>query len=83
MGSPLFIEDDTFCNFSGYGISAQALTAIIRAHDGRGPQTKLTNSILETLGLSSPDELIGYVHLSTGISGHNLHYLSFNINWTQ
>lgn len=47
---------------SGYGISAQALTAIIRAHDGRGPQTKLTNSILETLGLSSPDELIGWTY---------------------
>ncbi|XP_022981657.1 N-acetyl-D-glucosamine kinase-like isoform X2 [Cucurbita maxima] len=47
---------------SGYGISAQALTAIIRAHDGRGPQTKLTNSILHTLGLSSADELIGWTY---------------------
>lgn len=47
--------------FSGYGIAAQALTAIIRAHDGRGPHTKLTYSILKTLDLSSPDELIGYV----------------------
>ncbi|KAG6577082.1 N-acetyl-D-glucosamine kinase, partial [Cucurbita argyrosperma subsp. sororia] len=47
---------------SGYGISAQALTAIIRAHDGRGPQTKLTNSILQTLGLSSADELIGWTY---------------------
>ncbi|KAG7015091.1 N-acetyl-D-glucosamine kinase, partial [Cucurbita argyrosperma subsp. argyrosperma] len=47
---------------SGYGISAQALTAIIRAHDGRGPQTKLTNSILQTLGLSAADELIGWTY---------------------
>ncbi|KAA0063348.1 hypothetical protein IC582_015804 [Cucumis melo] len=47
---------------SGYGIAAQALTAIIRAHDGRGPHTKLTYSILKTLDLSSPDELIGWTY---------------------
>ncbi|KAL6332346.1 hypothetical protein AAG906_004913 [Vitis piasezkii] len=47
---------------SGYGIAAQALTAIIRAQDGRGPQTMLTNSILNTLGLSSSDELIGWTY---------------------
>lgn len=46
---------------SGYGIAAQALTAVIRAHDGRGPQTKLTKSILDMLELPSPDELIGYL----------------------
>lgn len=45
---------------SGYGIAAQALTAVVKAHDGRGPQTMLTSDILLTLGLSSPDELIGY-----------------------
>ncbi|KAG1365041.1 putative N-acetyl-D-glucosamine kinase [Cocos nucifera] len=47
---------------SGYGIAAQALTAVIRAHDGRGPQTKLTKNILDMLGLSSPDELIGWTY---------------------
>ncbi|GLT26270.1 hypothetical protein SLA2020_013520 [Shorea laevis] len=47
---------------SGYGIAAQALTAVIRAHDGRGPHTKLTSSILHHLGLSSPDELIGWTY---------------------
>ncbi|XP_056172233.1 uncharacterized protein LOC115669217 [Syzygium oleosum] len=47
---------------SGYGIAAQALTAIIRAYDGRGPETNLTSSILEKLGLSSPDELIGWTY---------------------
>ena len=46
---------------SGYGIAAQALTAIVRAYDGRGPQTTLTDSILKALSLSSPDELIGYL----------------------
>lgn len=44
---------------SGYGIAAQALTAVIRAHDGRGPGTTLVRSILQELSLKSPDELIG------------------------
>ncbi|KAF3445053.1 hypothetical protein FNV43_RR14746 [Rhamnella rubrinervis] len=47
---------------SGYGIAAQALTAVIKAHDGRGPYTILTSSILKVLGLSSPDELIGWTY---------------------
>ncbi|KAK3004946.1 hypothetical protein RJ639_019768 [Escallonia herrerae] len=47
---------------SGYGIAAQALTAVVRAHDGRGQQTMLTNSILKSIGLSSPDELIGWTY---------------------
>ncbi|KAJ6894971.1 hypothetical protein NC652_028648 [Populus alba x Populus x berolinensis] len=47
---------------SGYGIAAKALTAVIRAHDGRGPQTMLTNKILKALSLSSPDELIGWTY---------------------
>ncbi|XXG74665.1 hypothetical protein AAC387_Pa07g3328 [Persea americana] len=47
---------------SGYGIAAQALTAVVKAHDGRGPQTMLTSDILLTLGLSSPDELIGWTY---------------------
>ncbi|KAG6748588.1 hypothetical protein POTOM_048517 [Populus tomentosa] len=47
---------------SGYGIAAQALTAIVRAYDGRGPVTILSSIILQTLGLSSPDELIGWTY---------------------
>lgn len=47
---------------SGYGIAAQALTAVLRAQDSRGPSTTLSNSILHTLGLSSPDELIGWTY---------------------
>jgi N-acetylglucosamine kinase-like BadF-type ATPase len=50
---------------SGYGIAAQALTAVIRAYDGRGPDTMLTSSILQILGLSGPDELIGWTYLDT------------------
>ncbi|GAV59991.1 BcrAD_BadFG domain-containing protein [Cephalotus follicularis] len=48
---------------SGYGIAAQALTAVVRAYDGRGPETMLTSSILQTLELSAPDELIGWTYL--------------------
>ncbi|KAK6259389.1 hypothetical protein SCA6_013863 [Theobroma cacao] len=47
---------------SGYGIAALALTAVIRAHDGRGPHTMLESTILQTLGLSSADELIGWTY---------------------
>ncbi|KAI3827093.1 hypothetical protein L1987_01157 [Smallanthus sonchifolius] len=47
---------------SGYGIAAQAFTAVVRAHDGRGPQTMLTDSILKYLSLSSSDELIGWTY---------------------
>lgn len=53
------------CTCSGYGIAAMALTSVIRAYDGRGPQTKLTSSILQELKLSSPDELIGYMFLES------------------
>ncbi|KAL2494305.1 Actin-like ATPase superfamily protein [Forsythia ovata] len=47
---------------SGYGIAAQGLTAIMRAHDGRGPKTMLTNCVLKSLNLSSPDEIIGWTY---------------------
>ncbi|XP_075667235.1 uncharacterized protein LOC142636823 isoform X1 [Castanea sativa] len=47
---------------SGYGIAAQALTAVVRAHDGRGLQTALTDRILKALSLSSPDKLIGWTY---------------------
>ncbi|KAL1821310.1 hypothetical protein DCAR_0417708 [Daucus carota subsp. sativus] len=47
---------------SGYGIAAQALTAVIRAHDGRGPHTSLVCRILQELDLISPDELIGWTY---------------------
>lgn len=58
------MNDDVII-YSGYGIAAQALTAVIRAHDGRGPPTMLTSTILKALGLSSPDELIGYLIFQT------------------
>ncbi|KAK1426370.1 hypothetical protein QVD17_15041 [Tagetes erecta] len=47
---------------SGYGIAVKALTSVVRAYDGRGPETMLTSSILRQLQLSSPDELIGWTY---------------------
>ncbi|KAK1307535.1 hypothetical protein QJS10_CPA09g00733 [Acorus calamus] len=47
---------------SGYGIAKQALTAVVRAYDGRGPQTMLTQSILQSLHIFSADELIGWTY---------------------
>ncbi|KAI3776048.1 hypothetical protein L1987_45808 [Smallanthus sonchifolius] len=47
---------------SGYGIAAKAVTSVIRAYDGRGPETMLTCSTLHELQLSSPDELIGWTY---------------------
>lgn len=48
------------CTSSGYAIASQALTAVMRAHDGRGPSTTLTEAILKALDLASAEDLIGY-----------------------
>lgn len=67
---------------SGYGIAARALSSVIRAHDGRGSQTMLTSRILKALGLSSPDEIIGYVCVK--IKGSRSHFttgLGFRGPW--
>ncbi|PIM98356.1 N-Acetylglucosamine kinase [Handroanthus impetiginosus] len=47
---------------SGYGIASRALTAVVKAHDGRGPKTRLTDCLLESLGLSSPDGIIRWTY---------------------
>lgn len=47
---------------SGYSISQQALAAIMRAYDGRGPPTSLSKAVLEKLELSSPEDIIGWMY---------------------
>jgi N-acetylglucosamine kinase-like BadF-type ATPase len=47
---------------SGYWIGRRALVAIMRHADGRGPRTALTPMVLETLGLSQPDDLVNEVY---------------------
>ncbi|KAL3696680.1 hypothetical protein R1sor_010756 [Riccia sorocarpa] len=50
---------------SGHAISSNALIAVLKAHDGRGPPTALTAAIMEKLKLSSPEEIIGWVYADT------------------
>lgn len=47
---------------SGYAIAQQALQAVVRASDGRGPQTALRERILQAWNLRDTDELIGEVY---------------------
>ncbi|XP_051124860.1 uncharacterized protein LOC127247166 isoform X2 [Andrographis paniculata] len=47
---------------SGYGIASRALTAVMKSHDGRGQETMLTKHVLDFLGLSTPDEIIGWTY---------------------
>ena len=47
---------------SGYWIGREALRALIRASDGRGPATQLEKWLLAHLGLASPEELIPLVY---------------------
>jgi len=48
---------------SGHAIGRAALRAIMRAHDGRGPQTQLTRLILEHWSLAAPEDLIRHVYV--------------------
>ncbi|HEX9069183.1 MAG TPA: BadF/BadG/BcrA/BcrD ATPase family protein, partial [Ktedonobacterales bacterium] len=47
---------------SGYAIGRQALQAVTRAADGRGPHTALSERILAHWGLAHPEELFARVY---------------------
>lgn len=47
---------------SGYDIGRQALQAVVRAADGRGPETRLFELVLRYWELKSVDEIIGKVY---------------------
>lgn len=47
---------------SGYWLGKQALEAIARAADGRGPGTALSAVVLDTLGLTSPYDLVPWLY---------------------
>jgi N-acetylglucosamine kinase-like BadF-type ATPase len=47
---------------SGYDIGLRALRAVLRAHDGRGPATALTDRVLTAWNLGRPEDLIGLVY---------------------
>src|SRR5262249_47505015 len=50
---------------SGWWLAEQALFAIVRAHDGRGPVTELTTRILAYLQLQQPEDLISWAYSPT------------------
>ncbi len=47
---------------SGYALALAGLRAVVRAADGRGPATALSERLLAHLGLSRPEELVGAVY---------------------
>ena len=49
---------------SGYWLGLKTLQAVVRAADGRGQPTRLTDILLSALHLSSPQELIQWVYAS-------------------
>jgi len=49
---------------SGYWIGKQAIAAVLRAHDGRGEATRLTELITQHLGLSDAEDLFSWSYSS-------------------
>lgn len=47
---------------SGYALGRDALSAAVRAVDGRGQGIRLLERIYDFLGISSPEELVRFVH---------------------
>jgi N-acetylglucosamine kinase-like BadF-type ATPase len=47
---------------SGYAIGIAALRAVMQAHDGRGPETLLSELVLERYGLHTPPELVHAIY---------------------
>ena len=47
---------------SGYAIGIAALRAVMQAYDGRGPETLLSELVLECYGLYTPQELVHAIY---------------------
>ncbi|MHB1454088.1 MAG: N-acetylmuramic acid 6-phosphate etherase [Saccharofermentanales bacterium] len=47
---------------SGFDIGRQVLNAVLKAYDGRAPQTMLTSLISVHLGLEAPDKIINHAY---------------------
>ena len=47
---------------NGHSIGAAALSAVARAADRRGPETPLQGLVLRQLGLSTPEDLLGWAY---------------------
>jgi N-acetylglucosamine kinase-like BadF-type ATPase len=47
---------------SAYAVGLAGLSAVLRAHDGRAPQTALRMTLLDAWELAAPEEIIGRVY---------------------
>ncbi len=56
---------------SGYWLGHQALRAVVRASDGRGPKTRMTQVLFEAMEVSSVDELVPRVY-EKGLPKHRI-----------
>jgi N-acetylglucosamine kinase-like BadF-type ATPase len=54
---------------SGYWIGREALRAVVRAADERGPRTLLTAGVLAHFGLERPDELVREIYAQRSRAG--------------
>ena len=50
---------------SGYWIAREGLSAIVRAHDGRGFATRMTDLLCDEYDMCSPDDLPRFVYATT------------------
>lgn len=50
---------------SGYWIAREGLSAIVRAHDGRGFKTEMTDLLCNEYGMCKPDDLPRFVYAAT------------------
>ena len=51
----------------GYQIGRQALKAVYRAHDGRGPRTRLTELLMRHFGVQSLQEMVRCIYTDDGL----------------
>jgi N-acetylglucosamine kinase-like BadF-type ATPase len=59
---------------SGYAIGRDGLTAVLRAHDGRGPVTALTDLLCREHGMCDPADLPRYIYAATTHAGDIARY---------
>jgi N-acetylglucosamine kinase-like BadF-type ATPase len=64
---------------SAYDIACQALNAVLKAFDGRGPPTALTPALLAACGAAQPPDLVGYVY-GSGVDRHALARLAVHVS---
>ena len=64
---------------SGYAIGREALSAIVRAHDGRGRQTKMTELLCYDYDMCTPEDLPRFVYATTTHADDIARYLKLVI----